>query len=205
MAGINGVLICFYHSLLAGREQYPHNASVHVPPEAKDENLRPANSAPAPPAAEIAHVPLDGMPQEADAAQPLVVQREFVFPGDLASVPESRQQVMQFVSEHCTSEGDQIDILVALQEALANAALHGCGDDPAKTIQCIVAEDASDITITVRDPGPGFDLTLADPDSYAASTLTHGRGICLMRSLMTDVSFARGGAEIQLRKSIEHG
>jgi len=133
------------------------------------------------------------------------MRREFVFPGDLASVPASRQQVMQFVDEHCASEGDQIDILVALQEALANAALHGCGDDPAKKIHCIVAVDESDITITVRDPGLGFDLALADPDSYAGSTLTHGRGICLMRSLMTDVSFARGGAEIQLRKSIDRG
>jgi serine/threonine-protein kinase RsbW len=178
---------------------------VHVPNEVKDENLRPANSASAPPAAEIVHIPLDAIPQEADAAQPFVVQREFVFPGDLASVPESRQQVMQFVEEHCSSQGDQIDIPVALQEALANAALHGCGDDPAKRIHCIVAVDASDITITVRDPGPGFDLTLADPDSYAASTLTHGRGICLMRSLMTDVFFAYGGAEIKLRKSIDRG
>jgi hypothetical protein len=96
---------------------------VHVPNEVKDENLRPANSASAPPAAEIVHIPLDAIPQEADAAQPFVVQREFVFPGDLASVPESRQQVMQFVEEHCSSQGDQIDIPVALQEALANAAL----------------------------------------------------------------------------------
>ena len=176
---------------------------MHVPPEVKDENLRPANSAPAPPPAEIARVPVDGMSRDADAVLPLVMRQEFVFPGDLASVPESRQKIMQFVSEHCPNEGDQIDILVALQEALANAALHGCGDDPAKTIQCMVAVDASDIIITVRDPGTGFDLTLADPDSYAASTLMHGRGICLMRSLMSDVSFARGGAEIQLRKSID--
>jgi anti-sigma regulatory factor (Ser/Thr protein kinase) len=83
-----------------------------------------------------------------------------------------------------------------------NAALHGCGDDPTKRIQCSVAVDASDITITVRDPGPGFDLALADPENYAASTSSHGRGICLIRSLMTEVSFSRGGSELRMRKRI---
>ena len=63
---------------------------------------------------------------------------------------------MEFVSQHCPDEGDQIDILVAVQEALANAALHGCRDDAAKTIQCVVRRVRSEITISVRDPGPGF-------------------------------------------------
>ena len=95
-----------------------------------------------------------------------------------------------------------MDILVAVQEALANAALHGCHDDPASRIHCVVTADADEITIAVRDPGPGFNLEKADPDKYQVTKLTHGRGICLMRSLMTDVSYARGGAEIRLRKRI---
>ena len=130
------------------------------------------------------------------------MRREFEFPGDLASVVESREQIMQFVSQHCLDEGGQIDILVALQEALVNAALHGCGDDPAKKIQCAVAAAAWDISITVRDPGPGFDLALVDSEKYAATTMSHGRGICLIRSLMTEVSFARGGSELNMRKRI---
>ena len=84
----------------------------------------------------------DGRLPTAGELQTGVVSREFEFPGDLASVPESREQVMQFVCQHCPIEADQIDILVALQEALANAALHGCGDDPAKRIQCNVAATA---------------------------------------------------------------
>ena len=145
----------------------------------------------------------DGSFTGTNPPQSKVARREFEFPGDLASVPESREEVMQFVCEHCPNEADQIDILVALHEAMANAVLHGCGDDPAKKIQCSVAADASEITITVRDPGPGFDLALADPDNFATTTLTHGRGICLMRSMVTEVNFARGGAEVQLRKRID--
>ncbi len=137
-----------------------------------------------------------------DEAQNGVVRREFDLPGDLASLDESRERVMQFVTQHCPDEGDQIDMLVALQEALANAVLHGCGDDPAKRIRCSVTVDALDISITVRDPGPGFDTALADSDNYAASKLPHGRGIRLMRSLMTQAVYAGGGSELQMRKRI---
>ncbi len=138
----------------------------------------------------------------ADLSQPFAAHREFEFPGVLASVPENRDQVMQFVSAYCAYEGDRIDVLVALQEALANAALHGCDDDPLKRIHCVVTVDGAEITITVRDPGPGFDLALADPENFAATTLSHGRGICLMRSLMTEVTFAHCGAEIRMRKRL---
>ena len=111
---------------------------------------------------------------------------------------------MEFVKEYCPDEGDRIDIFVAVQEALANAALHGCKDDPAKKIRCIVTASESEITISVSDPGPGFDLARADPENYQLTSLTHGRGICLMRSLMSEVTFKRRGAEILLRKHI-HG
>ena len=69
-----------------------------------------------------------------------------------------------------------------------------------REFDALLTVDAADIIITVRDPGPGFDLALADPDRYTATGSSHGRGICLMRSLMTDVNFAHGGCEVQLRK-----
>jgi serine/threonine-protein kinase RsbW len=128
--------------------------------------------------------------------------REFEFPGVLANVAEYRDKMMEVVAEHCPDEGDQIDILVALQEALANAALHGCKDDPARTIRCTVSAGESDIVISVRDPGPGFDLALVDPENYQVTTLTHGRGICLIRSLMSEVNFAWQGSEIVLHKRL---
>lgn len=112
---------------------------------------------------------------------------------------------MQFVAEHCLDDEDQIDVLVALQEALANAALHGCHDDPAKKIKCTVMVDASDIMISVRDPGLGFDVVSAEPENYQVTTASHGRGICLMRSLVSELSFAHGGSEIRLRKHLRGG
>ena len=65
-------------------------------------------------------------------APPIEWRKEFEFSGVLALVPEHREKVMEFVDLHCPDEGDRIDWLVAVQEALANAALHGCHDDPSK-------------------------------------------------------------------------
>jgi anti-sigma regulatory factor (Ser/Thr protein kinase) len=151
-------------------------------------------------------VPLDprGLPvSDSDEMPAIIARQEFECPGDLASVAASREQIMQFVSQHCPDEAEQIDILVALQEALANAALHGCGDNAAKTIRCAVEVSPPDITISVRDPGAGFDFALADPDNFAATAKSNGRGICLMRSLMTEVTFAHGGSELIMRKRFE--
>jgi anti-sigma regulatory factor (Ser/Thr protein kinase) len=140
------------------------------------------------------------LPVDAEVKDPC--RKEFDFSGVLDSVPENREQVMEFVAQHCPDEETQIDLLVAVQEALANAALHGCHDDPAKRIRCIVTVDDGEITIAVRDPGPGFDLKLADPEDYRVTKLSHGRGICLIRSLVTEVTFAHHGAEIIMRKRL---
>jgi serine/threonine-protein kinase RsbW len=128
--------------------------------------------------------------------------QEFEFPGVLAAIPEYRDRLMEFVTQQSIGEGDQIDILVALQEALANAALHGCKDDPSRKILCAVTASPVEIVISVRDPGPGFNMERADPERFETTRLSHGRGIALMRGLMTDVSFARNGAEIILRKKL---
>ena len=113
----------------------------------------------------------------------------------------ARQAVMDFIKPHCSNELEEIDILVALQEALANAVFHGCEDDPSKTIYCSVEIDASGFTITIRDPGPRFDVEAArSPTEAGANTTPHGRGICLMRSLMNEVTYRHGGAEVHLRR-----
>jgi anti-sigma regulatory factor (Ser/Thr protein kinase) len=144
-----------------------------------------------------------GRVSDSDEMPARIARREYECRGDLASVATSREEIMQFIYQYCPDEAEQIDILVALQEALANAALHGCGDDAAKTIHCTVDVNPADIAISVRDPGPGFDFALADRDSFSATTLINGRGISLMRSLMTEIAFARGGSELVMRKSLE--
>ncbi len=126
--------------------------------------------------------------------------RDFVFGGDAAAIPNGRDAIVQFLGDHGISDEEEIDLLVAVQEALANAVFHGCGDDGSKQIECTVEVDASAINIVIRDPGPGFDTSLADAAEDGTNLSQHGRGIMLMRSLMDEVTYRRAGSELHMKK-----
>ncbi len=128
------------------------------------------------------------------------ISREFTFPGNSESMVDARESMMDFVKENGASEGEEIDIFVALQEALANAVFHGCQNDGAKTIRCCIEIDPSAFVIVIRDPGPRFDVVATATAGPSVNTTEHGRGICLMRSLMNDISYGHGGSEVRLRK-----
>jgi anti-sigma regulatory factor (Ser/Thr protein kinase) len=111
--------------------------------------------------------------------------------------------VMQIAREMKCAEGNEYQVELALREALANAIVHGCNNDPNKKVECCVAcTESSDVVIVVRDPGEGF-VASAVPNPLATENLhcTHGRGIYLINQLMDEVSFERNGAEIRMRKA----
>ena len=126
---------------------------------------------------------------------------EFAFTGDLAAMIAVRDRIMDFLHEHCVDEQQEIDIMIALQEGLANAVLHGTRNDPSKVVRCSVDVTPEAITIVIRDPGQGFDTAAATDSADDGTNLTqHGRGIYLMRSLMDEVSYRHGGSELHLKK-----
>jgi len=111
-------------------------------------------------------------------------------------------QVMASVREMKCADGKEEAIELALQEALANAVVHGAREDPSKTVECLVAcDEQRGILIIVRDPGPGF-----DPQAIPACTVgenlysNHGRGIFLINQLMDEVEFHKNGTEIHMVK-----
>ena len=88
---------------------------------------------------------------------------------DRRSVDPVVQQVMEAINEVECVNGKSDAIELALQEALANAVVHGAKEDPSKIVECLVAcDDENGVLIIVRDPGQGFDPS-AIPD------LHHGR------------------------------
>jgi serine/threonine-protein kinase RsbW len=111
-------------------------------------------------------------------------------------------QIMESVREMKCAEGKEEAIELALQEALANAVVHGAKEDPSKIVECVVAcEEQRGILIIVRDPGTGF-----DPQRIPACTMgenlfsNHGRGIFLINQLMDEVQFHKNGTEIHMVK-----
>ena len=141
------------------------------------------------------------MQASSQTAEQQRISKEFAFPGDVDSLASSRQALMDFLAPYCAGEAEELDIFIALQEALANAVLHGCQNDASKTIHCRIEIDPAALVITIRDPGPGFDPGMATESTEAGTNVSqHGRGICLMRSLMDEVTYRHRGTELQLRK-----
>ena len=111
-------------------------------------------------------------------------------------------QVMEAVRDVKCVNGKADAIELSLQEALANAVVHGAKEDPSKTVECLVAcDDERGVLIIVRDPGQGF-----DPKKIPACTVgvnlysNHGRGIFLINQLMDEVKFHKNGTEIHMVK-----
>jgi serine/threonine-protein kinase RsbW len=99
-------------------------------------------------------------------------------------------------------EQKRLEIALAVQEALANAVVHGCGNDPSKQVRCRLKSDPQGrIVIIVTDPGPGFRPDLvADPQQRENQYADHGRGVYLIRQLMDEVHFEHSGREIMMWK-----
>jgi serine/threonine-protein kinase RsbW len=112
------------------------------------------------------------------------------------------QEVMAVVRQMNGVDGKEDAIELALQEALANAVIHGAKEDPTKVVECLVSSDQErGILIVVRDPGTGF-----TPESVPGCTVgenvysNHGRGIFLINQLMDKVEFRKNGTEIRMVK-----
>jgi serine/threonine-protein kinase RsbW len=99
-------------------------------------------------------------------------------------------------------EQKRSEVALAVQEALANAVVHGCGNDSSKQVRCRLKSDPQGrIVIIVTDPGPGFSpALLSDPMRNENLYADHGRGVYLIRQLMDEVQFEQNGNEIRMWK-----
>src|SRR5713101_5765162 len=112
------------------------------------------------------------------------------------------QGVMSIVKQIKCVDGREDAIELALNEALANAVIHGAGSDPSKIVECDVAcDETGGMLIVVRDPGKGFDPgCLPNPLLRQNVYSDHGRGIYLINQLMDEVKFLKNGTEIRMLK-----
>lgn len=132
--------------------------------------------------------------------------RQFL-PSEVATVSPFVDQVMRLISRFRVTDGSEVDIEVALREALLNAIKHGNREDPYKRV-CVTTRCSADgeVLITVQDEGQGFDpRTVPDPTAPENRLFTHGRGIYLMKTLMDEVCFECRGAVVQMRKKSNAG
>lgn len=123
-------------------------------------------------------------------------------PADRTALTTVTNPISHKLQQLDVPEDKQYEILLALQEALANAVVHGCKDDPSNEVRCQMEwHPDGRILIVVIDPGEGFAFDEVahplHPDNFYSD---HGRGVFLIRELMDEVSFHNNGNEIRMWK-----
>ena len=132
----------------------------------------------------------------------LILRVRVTLAADRNAVEPVVAQVMKTIREVNCLDGKEDAIELALEEALANAVVHGAKEDPSKVVECLVAcEEERGVIIIVRDPGPGFDPSAIPSCTVGENVFSnHGRGIFLINQLMDKVEFRRNGTEIHMVK-----
>jgi serine/threonine-protein kinase RsbW len=132
----------------------------------------------------------------------LILRLNMTIQGAVAEVTPAVDRIMAVVQDMQCAKGKENEIELALQEAIANAIVHGCEEDPSRNVQvCVACDEERGMLIIIRDPGPGFDpgdipSPLQGENLYASG----GRGIYLINELMDEVRYEKGGTEIWMRK-----
>jgi serine/threonine-protein kinase RsbW len=147
-------------------------------------------------------VPIEPMTRCEFEGKKLVLRLDTTIPADVDAITPVVNGVMNLVQKMQCAAGKELEVETALREALANAIVHGCRNDPNKQVQfCVACDEARGMLIVVRSPGKGFDSdSIPNPTIGQNIYQSHGRGIFLINQLMDEVRFERGGTEIHMVK-----
>jgi serine/threonine-protein kinase RsbW len=130
------------------------------------------------------------------------IQLELSLRSEVSAISSFTERVVHFIRRCRCTPGNEEDIEVGLREALVNAVVHGNHQDPEKQVYVSCRCGIGEVSIVVRDEGQGFDIgAVADPTAPENIESSHGRGIYLMKAVMDEVRFERGGAVVYMRKS----
>lgn len=137
------------------------------------------------------------------AADAFFVEVQQSLSSDVKAISPFLDQLMQFITKFRPSDGSEINIEMAVREAIVNAVIHGNHENRSTRVYvtCHCAANG-EISIVVRDQGQGFDVRgVPDPTLEQNLLSTHGRGIHIMRALMDEVRFEEGGRVVRMRKN----
>ena len=130
------------------------------------------------------------------------VELDQAIPSQIEVISPFLDQLMRFIRRFRTEDGSEVDIEIAVREALTNAIVHGNHEDPNKRVYVALrCSQDGEVLVTIRDLGNGFDSrAVPDPTTPENRLLGHGRGIYVMHALMDEVQFEEGGTVVKLRK-----
>lgn len=138
------------------------------------------------------------------------IQFELSLRSKVSAISAFVHTVMHLIRKCRWIHENEYEIEIALREALANAIIHGNHEDPGKQVYVSCRCGTDEVSLVIRDEGQGYDIgALRDPTAPENISSNHGRGIYLMKNLMDEVRFERGGTVVYMRKcageNLSHG
>ncbi len=123
----------------------------------------------------------------------------------LASDTDQAHVLIDELIASLESEGwdgrDLFHVQMAVEEAIVNAIEHGNKRSLDKTVDVVAEFSAERFWMRVSDQGQGFDCTkLPDPTDEDHLECPRGRGVMLMRELMTEVHYNACGNSVEMSK-----
>lgn len=130
------------------------------------------------------------------------IRRELRLTNDTAAGLQLLERMASELRDAGFSRRDVGAIELAVTEALVNAVRHGNGNDPERWVSIAYSISGTGFEIEIEDEGRGF-VRQDVPDPTLMENLWRpcGRGLLLMRSLMSEVEFNELGNRVMLRKN----
>ena len=131
----------------------------------------------------------------------LVLQLEL--PADARLLPRTRRAVAGYMEDVGAEADERADVVLALDEACANAIRHAFPHGTPGTIRVRAEIDDEVVTVQVEDDGVGFDPVQAIRREPGPEDTT-GRGLRMISELMTHVHLESptetGGTRLRMKK-----
>ncbi|HRJ50750.1 MAG: ATP-binding protein [Phycisphaeraceae bacterium] len=133
--------------------------------------------------------------------QPMTESASLSVANDRVQIDRAIEQVAAALDRFGYDKASRFAVKLSLQEGLANAIFHGHKDlPPATPVRLEYSVSPSEVRLSISDQGPGFDPgSVPDPTLDENLERPCGRGIMLIRSYMTEVSYGPGGNRVDMR------
>ena len=127
------------------------------------------------------------------------MDKKIIISSNLNNVKKSVDKILTLLKDLKAEDSDLFDVRLCLEESLINAIKYGNGLNEDLKVVIGVSHNNNKVTITVEDQGPGFDYqALPDPTKEENLLKPRGRGVFLIKHLMSNVEFNRKGNKISM-------
>ena len=137
---------------------------------------------------------------------PMRRELDLAIPADPRLLRRTRQEVSTYLDELGIDHAASCDVVLAIDEACVNIIRHAYAEPPPDPAMHVSARlDSQELVVEVEDRGIGFRPLPTGFELPPAGALS-GRGLGLMRRLMTSVDIGPGpgarGTTVRMRKSL---